>query len=235
MNEAKWERWAAATGIAFVVLLVASAFIVPAAPPKANDSIAKITSYYAKHRKALLSAGYLGGVATIFFLWFLGSLRSVLRAAEGGAGRLSAVAFGAGLVTTAVALGSGAASNAITLKVIETPGSAAVIRALFDVSSLALVFIWFPVATLAAATGTVAWRTGVLPKWYAQASLLAAIVFLVGGSGVYLDSGPLATGGVFPFIVFIIFALWALVTSILLVQRAGKVAVAGPMAPAPQM
>jgi hypothetical protein len=231
MNDAKWERWAAATGIAFVVFLVASAFIVPAAPPKAGDSIAKITSYYAKHRKALLTAGYLGGIATLFFLWFLGSLRSFLRAAEGGTGRLSAVVFGAGLVTTAVALGSGAAANAITLKVLGTPGSDAVVRALFDLSSLAILFLWFPVAALAAATGTVAWRSGALPKWYAQVTLLFAIVFFMGGSGVYLDSGPLATGGVLAFIVFIVFALWVLLTSILLVQRVGKVAASGPMAP----
>src|SRR6058998_1743046 len=89
MDDARWERWAAATGISFFVLLAVSSFIVPAAPPKANDSIAKITDYYVKHRKALLIAGYLGGLALVFALWFLGSLRSYLRAAEGVTGRLS--------------------------------------------------------------------------------------------------------------------------------------------------
>lgn len=80
-----------------------------------------------------------------------------------------------------------------------------------------------------------AWRTGVLPKWYAEVSLLAAIAFVVGASGVYADSGPLATGGVYQFIAFIAFGLWVLVTSILMVRRLGKTPVSGPMASAASM
>jgi hypothetical protein len=222
MDEAKWERWAAATGFAFFALLVLGFAIVPAAPPKANDSVAKITSYYVDHRKALLIAGYLGGLSLVFGLWFIGSLRSYLRQAEGGVGRLSAVAFGAALVSAAVAIFSGVATNALAFKIAGTQGTAAVVRTLFDLSSMAVGFLWFPAAVWAAATGTVAWRTGAFPKWYAQVSLLGAIVFVVGGTSVYVDNGALATGGVYGFIVFIVFALWILVTTILLVQRVGR-------------
>jgi hypothetical protein len=38
MNDAKWERWAAATGIAAFVLLAVSNFFVTASPPKITDS-----------------------------------------------------------------------------------------------------------------------------------------------------------------------------------------------------
>jgi len=41
------------------------------------------------------------GIGIFFYLWFLGSLRSTLAAAEGGAGRLASVAYGAGLVGAA--------------------------------------------------------------------------------------------------------------------------------------
>ena len=227
MDDAKWERWGAATGIVFFVLVALSVFIVPAAPPKANDSIVKITKYYADHRRALLAAGYVSGLALAFGLWFLGSLRSFLRAGEGGTGRLSTVAFGAGLVTGAMALVSTMASSAITFKLAGLQGTAVVVRALFDLSSMATGLLWFPAAVWAAATGTVAWRTGVLPKWYAQITLLAAVAFIVDALSVYVDSGPLATGGAYGLVAFIAFGLWVLVTSILIVQRVGK-----PMMPA---
>jgi hypothetical protein len=222
MNDAKWERWAAATGIVFFALLAVAVLIVPAAPPKANDSVAKITSYYVDHRKALLVAGYVNGLALAAGLWFLGSLRSFLRTAEGVTGRLSAVAFGAGLVSGAVALVASVAASAVAFRIAGTKGSEAVVRALFDLTSMAAGYIWFPIAIWAAATGTVVWRTRVLPKWYAQLSLLFAIAFLVAASSIYVDTGFLATGGVYGFIAFIVFGLWVLVTSILLVQRLGK-------------
>ena len=44
-----------------------------------------------ENRDSVMLSGYLWGVAGIFFLWFLGSLRAHLRVAEGEAGRLSAV------------------------------------------------------------------------------------------------------------------------------------------------
>jgi hypothetical protein len=43
-------------------------------------------------------------LSVAFFLWFLGSLRAVLRRAEGGVGRLSAVAYGGGLATAVLML-----------------------------------------------------------------------------------------------------------------------------------
>jgi hypothetical protein len=230
MNEAKWERWAAATGIVFFVLVAVSVLIVPEAPPKADDPIAKITAYFTEHRKALLVSGYLSGLALAFGLWFLGSLRSFLRAAEGGTGRLSAVAFGAGLLSGAMALAATSVVSAAAFRVAGTQGSEAVMRAMFDLFSMASAMLWFPIAVWAAATGVVIWRTGALPQWFAQISLLAALAFLVAATSLYVDSGFLAAGGVYQFIAFVAFGLWVLVTSILLVQRVGK----GPeMAPAP--
>src|SRR5947209_2270684 len=79
-----------------------------------------------------------------FGLWFLGSLRSFLRAGEGGTGRLSTVAFGAGLVTGTMALASTMASSTITFKLAGLQGTAVVVRALFDLGSMAAGLLWFP-------------------------------------------------------------------------------------------
>jgi hypothetical protein len=46
-------------------------------------------------------ATYVGALSGVALLWFLGSLRSTLRAGEGGTGRLSSIAFAGGIVLVA--------------------------------------------------------------------------------------------------------------------------------------
>jgi hypothetical protein len=76
------RRWEAATGIAFVVLVLGG-LIVQGKPPKADDSIDEIRSFFS-HRGAILAGDYLIGMGWAFFLWFLGSVRFYLRAGAGG-------------------------------------------------------------------------------------------------------------------------------------------------------
>src|SRR5688500_18548914 len=97
MAEERWERIAAATGIVFVILGVA-AYLMMGQPPGSGASAQDVIDYHHGNRDSMQMANYLWGVAGIFFLWFLGSLRAHLRRAEGDAGRLSAVVFGSGLV-----------------------------------------------------------------------------------------------------------------------------------------
>ena len=66
-DDARWERYAAAAGIAFVVLILLSGFL-PGVPPASDDPVSDIHVFYADHRTALLLATYLGGLATIFSL-----------------------------------------------------------------------------------------------------------------------------------------------------------------------
>src|SRR6266705_1050180 len=103
MAEDRWERLAAATGIVFVVLGRVGSFLA-GQPPKAGEPIKKITAFAVDKRSALLLGDYLSAVGVVFALWFFGSLRSYLRRAEGGTGRLSAVAFGGGLLAGGIAV-----------------------------------------------------------------------------------------------------------------------------------
>src|SRR3989442_4567006 len=103
MGEDRWEKLAAATGIVFVVLVIAGSFIA-GQPPKADDPINKITAFAVDKRFALLLGDYLSAVGVVFALWFFGSLRSYLRRAEGGTGRLSAVGFRGGVLARGVGL-----------------------------------------------------------------------------------------------------------------------------------
>src|SRR2546425_712695 len=106
MDERRWERLAAVSGIGFAAAVLVGSFL-PGTPPKPDDPISKIQAFFVDHRTKYLASVLVFGAGLAFFLWFLGVLRSVLRRGEGGTGRLSALAFGAGLVVAAVAFASG--------------------------------------------------------------------------------------------------------------------------------
>ena len=80
--------------------------------PGAGDSDAEIADWYGDHgnRTKVWVAAILLMLAAMAFLWFLGSLRTLLRRVEGHPGRVSALAFGAGLVLTALVLAKNARS-----------------------------------------------------------------------------------------------------------------------------
>ena len=61
-----------------------------------------IRDYLLAHDGKVLAAAALNA-ASVFFIWFLGSLREVLRSAEGEGASLSLVTFGAGIATIVLA------------------------------------------------------------------------------------------------------------------------------------
>src|ERR687887_245982 len=99
-----WKRLAPLTGVVFVALLVAS-FIVSGNTPDSDASAQEVASFYSSHDPSQSVSALLGGLAVIFFLFFLGILRGELRRREEAPGVLSATAFAGGIV---LALGGGA-------------------------------------------------------------------------------------------------------------------------------
>jgi hypothetical protein len=134
----------------------------------------------------------------------------VLRAAEGAVGRLSAVAFGGGLVL-GVGLPSFAGFNFVLADGADhlTPDAAQALNALN-------VDFFFPVAaglaTLLVATGISAVRSRVLPAWLAWIAIVLGIAAIT----------PVG------FFAFLAFGIWVLVVSVLLWRAASSVPVAQP-------
>ena len=106
MTEKTWEKYGAATGIAFGILLLVSLFVAPA-PPHIDASTTKIVAYYTNHRQAVLAAGVFGAFASVAAVMFVAHLRHIFDRVENGIEGLSTVIFAAGLVTVAAALLSG--------------------------------------------------------------------------------------------------------------------------------
>ena len=216
--DAKGRRWDAATGIGFVVVGVVG-FLLPGTPPKADDPTQKIATFVVDKRDEILASSALFLVAFALFLWFLGSLRSYLRAGEGGEGRLSAAAFGGGVAAAALVLAGICALNAVAFKLGGTDPN--LVRGFFDFSSALFAISGAGFAVFFGAASCSAARSGALPPLLYWFGSLIAVLNLVGLIGLFAKSGFFATGGAFGYIGPGLSFLWVLAVSVVLMQRSG--------------
>ena len=98
----KWERWATLAGALAVPFWLAGVILI-SAKAKGSEGPAILASYH-QHSDAILLAGLLWSIGVVLFVWFLGSLRSHYLAAEGGDGRITALAYGGGLAAAVIAM-----------------------------------------------------------------------------------------------------------------------------------
>jgi hypothetical protein len=209
------HRWAALSGIVFVVLmLVGAAFVTDV--PKGDASAQEIASYLTdsgNHTRNIIGA-YLWVLGGLAFLGFVTGLRSVLRRAEGDPGTLSNLVFGAGVVFTAVWSVSAAAIASVAYAVefsdarVSNPDLVTVLPSLGGL--LLLLGGGFAGILLLAATSILIFRTGVLPRWLAWLGIVVAVslVFDV----AYMNILPLVG--------------WVLVASIAMLRRREEIATA---------
>jgi len=220
MSDRDWERIGAATG-AFSVLLFIVGFGILPTPPDVDASAAEIHAYYADEQEGIQVSMVLLTGALFFFIWFLGSLRSALRAAEGGTGRVSSVAFAGGLVSagalfTLITLIAGAAfrPDESTAEVTSAINDLAVVSGAPALAGLTALF---------AASAKVALRHGALPSSIGLLLGLAALAQPFAVGAMLTDSGVFAGDGVLGlFLPIAAFAVAILATRGALVQRAGR-------------
>ncbi len=220
MRDRDWERLGAATGAVSVLLFIIGFGIFPA-PPDVDASAAEIHAYFVDEREGIQTSMVLLTAALFFYIWFLGSLRSALRSAEGGAGRVSSIAFAGGLV------GAGALFVLITLLAgaafrpeQSTPEVTAAINDLAVVSGgPALAGL----TALFAASAKVALRYGAFSRSIGLLLVLAALAQPFAVGAMLTDSGIFAGDGVLGlFLPVAAFGVAILATSGALVQRAGR-------------
>lgn len=221
MQISRWERFAPLTGIVFIVLgLIANLVIYPGSAPDFVDKPEKIAAFYQDESTAVLTTDMLNLISGFFLLWFLGCLRSVLRRAEGGEGRVSAIAFAGGTAAVALLFAAASVDSVAALRVEEADRiDPAVATALWDISSI----LFGAAATMAlgvllVATAVVILRTRALPVWLGWVSLVI---------GIGLAIPPIS------FFVFFAFLVWVLITSVVLYLEGGKAHPAGPVGEAP--
>src|SRR5437870_9576994 len=182
------RRLGGVMGILFVVIAVISLFL-PGAPPKANE-VAKIGTYLTDKRGSILAANYLVCLAFIFFLLFVGALRSHLGAADRTGIRPGSAALAGGVAAAGMVLAGTAVLNGAVFQVAGA-GDANLNHALYDVSNDLFFAAGFGFAVFFAGAAVAVRMTGTLLSALAPAALVVALLNLVGGVGFFAKSGLL--------------------------------------------
>jgi hypothetical protein len=217
MDETRWERWGAASGFG-AILTGAAAAAFERGALSASDPAARIAAHFADNHDALLAQALLFVLGAGFFIWFAGSLRSFLARAEGGTGRLSAVALGAGIASTVLTLAALAFQVGLARAGAEAgqPALVGTMDAMFLIANL-------PLAVMLLAVAVVTFRTSALPAWLGWLTIAAAVAQVVPVLGIALDGGPLAADGwVSAYLPYPLYALWLACTAVVTVARLGE-------------
>lgn len=230
MTGTRWDRWAAGSGVVFVVLALA-AFLFAYDMPTAGDSNEAILSYFTENDTAVTWQAFLFGLAAIAFVWFIGTIAASMRRAEADpAGRLPAITVVAGATTAALYLVGIGGTTTLAKSAGEI--EAATAGAMYELSNTAITLSDFTAAALVMAISLAIVRTALLPAWTAYAGTAVVALLIVHGAGALLtDSDAFGPGGIVGVIAFLAFLAWTLATSSLLMQRVTVEAPTARMAP----
>lgn len=194
MTDRLLERIGAASGILYMVLLIG------------GSSVGGPASRVAFSLEIL---GFL------FFLFFLGSLCSAMRRAEGGSGWLSTTAFGAGLMSVTIKVASAAPVLAARYRSGGLDPQLA--RSLQDINDASFALTFFPLAVLLVAFAIVAIRSGALPGWLGWVAAAPAAAFFAGGIGGSANLQSEWAG-----LPMLVYPFWVIATSVVLIRRVGE-------------
>ncbi len=212
MKSSRLEQIGAAGGIVFVVLqMVAQALMqIGGAEPPFDAPAQTIAAFFMARNSQLFALGsYLSVISLIAFLWFLGSLWSVLRRAEGEPAWLSVVALASGLMVVAAVIGTAGWELAVFRR--DQRLDPQIARLLFDQGNITFANVWVGLASLGLATGVFTIRTEVLPRWLGWAGVLIA-------GGLLAVRAVWASSGIV-FIPFGLFYVWLIALSVVLTRR----------------
>jgi hypothetical protein len=224
MDKARWDKLAAAGGIAGVVLFIVSG-ILYGSPPGVDEDAQSVAAFFSDNRGQVLTAIFLQGLGVLAILWFVAALVTAMR--EAGEARLAAAAFGAFLL--AFSIGGTAAIARATLAYSIADVGSDVVLPLYHLTVVFDVFVNILGAGMFLAVGGAALRTGLFARWWAWLSVVAGLLLIVGGTAWARDGFWSPTGGV-SFICFVVFLVWTLVTSILLTMRTREAPAPSPTA-----
>lgn len=149
------------------------------------------------------------------FPFFLGVLWASLRSVEGETAWLSATTFGAGLVALAIKLGSGAPVLAVRA---SNGMDSQIERALIAVNEASFGITFLPLAVMLSATAVVVLRWGALPRWLGWMAAVAGLGLLCALAAVVISPSPPE----WAFLPMLLFLLWMVATSIVLIRRSGE-------------
>jgi len=208
-------RWGGIGGIVFAVLFVIG-FLFMSDTPDGNASNREWLKYFrdSGNRRMLVIGALVLAVAAIGFLVFLGVLRERVRSALPASEWVATVAFASGLTFVAMlavfALGQGSVAAGVVFGDNPVPLDADIMRAFVSAGFGALLVFGAAAAGLLVVTTSIAGgRGGLLPRWIVVTGYVVGVLVIVGS---------------LLFFPFILFVLWMLVVSIVMLRGSGAAA-----------
>jgi hypothetical protein len=220
MDENRWERYGAAAGVAFAVLVLISFFMVPT-PPHVNAGFRKIGDYYANHRRTILTSNLIGTFGALAFIWFLGHLRHVLNRAEGGVEALSPIVFGAGMATIVVGILGAIPATVLAFSSQEEVinSNAGIVRMLYDMNTIMYSLLLLAAGLFVAAGALAMVRKELAGPWLGWVGLgVAALTWASGSAGFYVTTYSGFWAG-FTIVATLAFVAWVLTASVVMLRR----------------
>ena len=216
-----WGRYAWAAGIVYVIALVAEIVVAASVGLTQNDSAAKMARGLYEHRDRLLVIACLSVVYAAAFVIYLCSLYILLRGAATERLRIlgSLVLVGGVIFVVLHAVSDIGITGLVGAKLAAFGAqhdhgvSYTLYLMTFALESVGDVF-----GSLAAvAAGLLVMRSGVLPRWLAWIAILAGILLFFQGFGL---GGVIASFGlVLDLIGFVLFLIFVLLSSVILLRR----------------
>jgi hypothetical protein len=220
MDENRWERYGAAAGVAFAVLVLISFFMLPS-PPHVNAGFRKIGDFYANHRKAVLTSNVLGTFGALAFIWFLGHLRHVLNRAEGGVEALSPIVYGAGMAAAVVGILGAIPTSVLAFSSQEEVinSNAGIVRLLYDTNTIMTSLLFLTVGLFVVAGAFAMVRKELVGPWLGWVGMgVAGLTWATGIAGFYVTTySGFWTG--FGIVAVLSFVAWVLAASVVMLRR----------------
>ncbi len=196
-----WEHLGAASGLLATLLFVVAFVVFIGTSPGGDPVLPNIRdaeaapAFMAAHLSAIRVVVLLNGLGIALFLWFLGSLWTVLRDAEGDGGRGSTAAL-IGAVTGSALTLVGLALLA-TAGLSTSPGQAATVSTLYTASSLLIALGGGVLSVFFFAVAKVILQTGALGRWLGVLAMIAGVLCVCGFMTPFFEANLLnaATGG----------------------------------------
>jgi hypothetical protein len=186
-------------------------------PHHATD--AQLLAWVQGNTNSIILGAFLFMVGCVAFLWFASILRARLAAAEGENHTFSTLVFGSSIAMAVMGMGT---KGDIVTAINPNDVSAATAGAMHNIGDLFFVGAEVSLFAVLVGTAVVAYKTAVLPRWWATLGAFVGVVALIGPIGW----AALIFG----------FPLWTLGTTVFLartprsVVRSGRRDVAEPVA-----
>jgi hypothetical protein len=173
------DRLAPLDGIAAVVFWVAGVVVLkgPADQPSSDASGERVLRFFQVHTGTVLLGATLFALGSLFFLWFLGLIRTQLGPAEGGERRLSSIAYAAGIAMAISLLFVSAAFAAGAMNNEHLSPDAA--QAYFGLREGLYYAAGLSGAAFLLATGLTSLGSHAFPAWLSWASIALAVWLLM--------------------------------------------------------